>query len=88
MSFNPMVSSDRQLGSLIHACSNAWLILAAPAYMTVNVRQGFSQQPPADQKVEWPDSVRAYVQRAFQEANLIPDVSMDELKEKLNPASV
>lgn len=41
------------------------------------------QQPQQDQKIDWPDSVRSYVQRSFEKKNMIPDVSKEEMQAQL-----
>ncbi|KAK5661196.1 hypothetical protein OQA88_11087 [Cercophora sp. LCS_1] len=41
------------------------------------------ESEPAKPKVNWPDSVRAYVQRSFMPSNLLPAVSRQEMEEKL-----
>ncbi|AEO66354.1 uncharacterized protein THITE_2114394 [Thermothielavioides terrestris NRRL 8126] len=69
---------------------------AAPAYgqthspspSTANVAPNVNSPPPAapDQakkKIDWPDSVRRYVQRSFTPANLDPTVSRAEMEAKL-----
>lgn len=41
------------------------------------------QQQPQMQKIDWPDSVRSYVQRSFEKKNLIEDVARDEMEAQL-----
>ncbi|KAI0120333.1 SAC3/GANP/Nin1/mts3/eIF-3 p25 family-domain-containing protein [Hypoxylon sp. NC0597] len=41
------------------------------------------QQQPQQQKFDWPDSVRSYVQRSFQTSNLDPSVTRAEMEAKL-----
>ncbi|KAI1856782.1 hypothetical protein JX265_011423 [Neoarthrinium moseri] len=41
------------------------------------------QHPQSEQKIDWPDSVRSYVQRSFETKNLIPGVSREEMQTKL-----
>ena len=42
-----------------------------------------AQEPPKATKIDWPDSVRRYVQRAFVPANLDPSVPRQEMEAKL-----
>ncbi|KAI0116893.1 SAC3/GANP/Nin1/mts3/eIF-3 p25 family-domain-containing protein [Daldinia grandis] len=42
-----------------------------------------SDQQPQQQKFDWPDSVRSYVQRSFQSSNLDPSVTRAEMEAKL-----
>ncbi|KAK7981641.1 GANP/Nin1/mts3/eIF-3 p25 family protein [Apiospora saccharicola] len=35
------------------------------------------------QKIDWPDKVRSYVQRSFESKNMLPDVSRQEMEAKL-----
>ncbi|KAI4866232.1 SAC3/GANP/Nin1/mts3/eIF-3 p25 family-domain-containing protein [Hypoxylon rubiginosum] len=42
-----------------------------------------SDSQPQQQKFDWPDSVRRYVQRSFQSSNLDPSVSRAEMEAKL-----
>lgn len=41
------------------------------------------EAPQQQQKVDWPDSVRSYVQRSFESKNMLPDVTRDEMEAKL-----
>lgn len=41
------------------------------------------QPPPVKKKIEWPDSVKRYVQRAFDPSNMFHDVSKADLEAKL-----
>lgn len=41
------------------------------------------QNQPQELKIDWPNSVRAYVQRSFEMKNLVPDVTREEMEAKL-----
>jgi SAC3 family protein LENG8/THP3 len=41
------------------------------------------QQPQQEQKIDWPDSVRSYVQRSFEKKNMIAEVSREEMQAQL-----
>ena len=59
----------------------------APAYTTVHASQHAlahpSAPPPTKPKVEWPDSVKDYVQRSFAPDTSIPGVAREEMEAKL-----
>ncbi|KAK8118538.1 SAC3/GANP/Nin1/mts3/eIF-3 p25 family-domain-containing protein [Apiospora kogelbergensis] len=40
-------------------------------------------EPQQQQKIDWPDKVRSYVQRSFEPKNMLPDVSREEMEAKL-----
>jgi hypothetical protein len=56
---------------------------AAPANPTQTMNTVPATQEQESQKLDWPDSVRSYVQRSFERKNLLPDVAQDEIKVKL-----
>ncbi|KAI9719945.1 MAG: hypothetical protein M1828_005983 [Chrysothrix sp. TS-e1954] len=63
--------------------------MAAPAMTSVATRRSFNPPPsnspntPRQQKVDWPDPVRAFVQRSFADENAIKGVTGDEMKARL-----
>jgi SAC3 family protein LENG8/THP3 len=63
--------------------SNAYAVAANQTHaVTAAPASGATQQTQQD-KIDWPDSVRSYVQRSFEKKNLISDVSNDEMQAKL-----
>ncbi|XXG94344.1 hypothetical protein Hte_000598 [Hypoxylon texense] len=56
---------------------------SAPASASPPSTIASSDSQPQQQKFDWPDSVRRYVQRSFQSSNLDPSVSRAEMEAKL-----
>lgn len=58
---------------------------AVPANPPQSAAPAPSQQPvnQEEQKIEWPESVRSYVQRSFAKKNMIPEVSRDDMQAQL-----
>lgn len=61
--------------------SNAYAVAANQSQTSVSGTT--TQQQPKQEKIDWPDSVRSYVQRSFEKKNLIHDVSNEEMQAKL-----
>ncbi|KAI2467141.1 SAC3/GANP/Nin1/mts3/eIF-3 p25 family-domain-containing protein [Annulohypoxylon bovei var. microspora] len=56
---------------------------ANPPQSTTTMASSTDQQQTQQQKFDWPDSVRSYVQRSFQSSNLDPSVTRAEMEAKL-----
>ncbi len=54
-----------------------------PANPTYAESRPAPAEEPAKKKINWPESVRNYVQRSFMAANIDPDVSRTEMEAKL-----
>ncbi|KAK9422792.1 hypothetical protein SUNI508_00655 [Seiridium unicorne] len=63
--------------------SNTYTVPANPPQNLTPAPTFGAPQPQQEQKIDWPDSVRSYVQRSFEKKNMIADVSREEMQAQL-----